>query len=144
MPETPPETLPNVEPMPLLALLGSLLSARLAALPALRGLRLAGLRLHGEAAELELSLEGVSHWVDGTYRVRVDVLATDAERTECRLAFPDARGLGRAVNAGLKAAAGPRLNALLARHLGDAVQVEEERVVLWHAPLLRRLLHGRT
>ena len=127
-------------PSPMLYLLERLANAWLQAAPAGGDVRVVQVRLKGDALELEVQISGKGQLVDGKYPLRLAVESTSPERTLLSLDLPATKGLGKLMNLGLKAMAGPMVNAWLDRHFSGAVSLESERVVVNHQAALARLL----
>lgn len=103
--------------------------------------RVAPLRVRLERATVwvELEVNGLGRMLNGVYRLRADLLASDTVRTQCRWCWEPGGGLSRWVGRGVALVPRAWLNGLLQRYAGEGLRLEGDRLWIEHATLVRRL-----
>jgi hypothetical protein len=127
-------------------ILNALLAARAPAREAARGFSPAwGLRrvaLDPRGATLELAVSALGGLVAGSPRIRLEILSTSPDRTECRWHWSANERMSRLAGRGLSLLPREQLERWLRDHLGEGVRLEGERLVLEHAVLAARFRRG--
>ena len=130
--------------LPLLERVANLfLAGRTTAREAARGrppaLALRRIVLEPRHLTLELAVHALGGLVSGAPRIRLELLATSPERTECRWQWGEGGGIARLAGRGLSLFPQEKIDEWVREKLGEGVRVEGERVVFEHAALAARL-----
>lgn len=160
IPTTPPTSSADSKeiPAPLLILLQSLIAPALMAGFENSTIRPRGITLTNRGIDIELEAGaktreqdgdkvqtkgmglGMAQLFEGRFLIKLTVEETTPEETRFSLQTPASRGMEKLLNLGLKTFSGGLVNDMLARHGGEGLRLEGDKLVLEHDKIINRLL----